>query len=82
MPVLLVDDDRELIELLSFALHRAGLDPIGAYDAASAMRQFEEHKPDLVVLDINLGSSSGLDVLEELRRRSALPGHHADRAGF
>jgi DNA-binding response OmpR family regulator len=73
MPVLLVDDDRELIELLSFALRRAGLDPIGAHDATSAIRQFEEHNPDLVVLDINLGSSSGLDVLHELRKRSVLP---------
>jgi DNA-binding response OmpR family regulator len=73
MAILLVDDDRELIELLSFALRRAGLDPIGAHDATSAMRQFEEHTPDLVVLDINLGTSSGLDVLKELRRRSAVP---------
>jgi DNA-binding response OmpR family regulator len=73
VPVLLVDDDRDLIELLSFALRRAGLEPIGAHDATSAMRQFEEHYPDLVVLDINLGSSSGLDVLQELRRRSSVP---------
>jgi DNA-binding response OmpR family regulator len=73
MPVLLVDDDRDLIELLSFALRRAGLDPIGAHDATSAIRQFEEHSPDLVVLDISLGTSSGLEVLKELRRRSSVP---------
>jgi DNA-binding response OmpR family regulator len=71
--ILLVDDDRELIDLLAFALRRAGLDPIAAHDGASAVRQFEERRPDLVVLDINLGTSSGLDVLKELRRRSAVP---------
>jgi len=71
--ILLVDDDRELIDLLAFALRRAGLDPIAAHDGTSALRQFEERKPDLVVLDINLGTSSGLDVLKELRRRSAVP---------
>jgi two-component system response regulator VicR len=71
--ILLVDDDRELIDLLAFALRRAGLDPIAAYDSTSALRQYEERKPDLVVLDINLGTSSGLDVLKELRRRSAVP---------
>jgi len=71
--ILLVDDDRELIDLLAFALRRAGLDPIGAHDAVSALRLFDERNPDLVVLDINLGSASGLDVLRELRRRSALP---------
>jgi DNA-binding response OmpR family regulator len=62
-----------LIDLLAFALKRAGLDPIGAHDGASALRVFEERKPDLVVLDVNLGGSSGLDVLRELRRRSQVP---------
>jgi DNA-binding response OmpR family regulator len=71
--ILLVDDDRELIDLLAFALKRAGLEPIGAHDASSALRQFEEAKPDLVVLDIHLGASSGMDVLRDLRKRSALP---------
>jgi two-component system, OmpR family, response regulator VicR len=71
--ILLVDDDRELIDLLAFALKRAGLEPVAAHDGQAALRQFEERKPDLVVLDINLGISSGLDVLRELRKRSSLP---------
>jgi DNA-binding response OmpR family regulator len=71
--ILLVDDDRELIDLLAFALRRAALDPVAAHDGASAIRQFEERQPDLAVLDINLGGSSGLDVLKELRKRSSLP---------
>jgi two-component system, OmpR family, response regulator VicR len=73
MQILIVDDDRELIDLLAFALKRAGLEPIAAYDAASAMRQYEERHPDLVVLDINLGNSNGLNVLKELRRHDQLP---------
>src|SRR5919202_1517018 len=72
MRILLVDDDRELIDLLAFALKRAGLEPIAAHDAASGLRQFDERQPDLVVLDINLGPSSGLDVLKELRIRAQL----------
>jgi two-component system response regulator VicR len=71
--ILLVDDDRELIDLLAFALKRAGLEPVAAYDAAAALRLFDEKTPDLVVLDINLGASSGLDVLKALRKRSTLP---------
>jgi two-component system, OmpR family, response regulator len=71
--ILLVDDDRELIDLLAFALKRAGLEPIPAYDAIAALRLFDERRPDLVVLDINLGASSGLDVLKELRRRAQQP---------
>ena len=73
MRILLVDDDRELIDLLAFALKRAGFEPIAAYDGGSALRQFEERQPDLVVLDINLGASNGLDVLRDLRRRTQLP---------
>ena len=73
MRILLVDDDRELIDLLAFALKRAGLETMAAHDATSAVRIYEERKPDLVVLDINLGASNGLDVLKELRRRGQLP---------
>jgi two-component system response regulator VicR len=71
--ILVVDDDRELVELLAFALRRAGLDAVAAYDGAAAIRQFEEQQPGLVVVDINLGASNGLDLLRELRRRSSLP---------
>jgi len=71
--ILLVDDDRELIDLLAFALKRAGLEPVAAHDAGAALRLYEERSPDLVVLDINLGASSGLDVLKELRSRGQLP---------
>jgi DNA-binding response OmpR family regulator len=71
MKVLLVDDDRELLDLLGFALRRAGLEPIVAYDGASALSVFEERRPDLLVLDINIAASRGPDLLRELRRRRA-----------
>lgn len=71
MRILLVDDDRELIDLLAFALRRAGLEPLAAHDGAAAIRQVADREPDLLVLDINLGAFSGLDVLKEVRRTSA-----------
>jgi two-component system, OmpR family, response regulator VicR len=73
MQILLVDDDRELIDLLAFALKRAGLEPVAAHDAQTAVRLFQEKQPDLAVLDINLGGASGLEVLKSLRRQSQLP---------
>src|SRR5919202_4894242 len=73
MQILLVDDDRELIDLLAFALKRAGLETMAAHDAQTAVRLFDEKQPDLAVLDINLGGASGLEVLKALRRRSQLP---------
>lgn len=73
MRVLLLDDDRELVDLLAFALRRAGLTPLPAYTAAQALGLLEDERPDLVVLDVNLGTASGLDVLRDVRRRSQVP---------
>lgn len=71
--VLLVDDDRELVELLRFALARARLNPIGVTDARQALPTFQAERPDIVVLDINLGAISGLELLREFRERSNVP---------
>lgn len=68
MNVLIVDDDRDLTDLLHFAFKRAGLLAVVAHDPPSALRAFDREQPELVVLDINLGGSSGLDLLRELRR--------------
>jgi len=73
MQILLVDDDRELVDLLAFALRRAGLETVPANDAATALRLFAERQPDLAVLDVNLGASNGLDLLKALRQRSQVP---------
>jgi DNA-binding response OmpR family regulator len=71
--ILLVDDDRELLELLSFVVRRAGLRPYVAHDGASALKLLGDVQPDLVVLDVRLGDTNGLDVLKHLRRDHALP---------
>lgn len=73
MQILLVDDDRELVDLLAFALRRAGLETLSAHEAATARRLIEERRPDLVVLDINLGTSNGFDLLRSLREHSQVP---------
>jgi two-component system, OmpR family, response regulator VicR len=73
MKILLVDDDRDHVDLLAFSLRRAGLTPVPAYDRPTALGLFESQQPDLVVLDINLGAWDGLDLLQELRRRSQVP---------
>ena len=49
--VVLVSHDRELLQLMSFALLRAGILPIPAYTSAQALRQVSEHAPALVILD-------------------------------
>src|SRR5581483_5740797 len=73
MCILLVDDDRDLLDILDGALRRAGYSVSQAVDAASTYRQIRENPPDLVVLDVNLSGTSGFDILKELRRTSDLP---------
>lgn len=71
--ILFVDDDTALLELLSFAVQRAGLSPIVAASGPTALRMATEHRPDLIVLDILLGEDDGFEVLQALRGVSDVP---------
>jgi DNA-binding response OmpR family regulator len=71
--VLIVDDDRHIVQLVSLYLGKAGFRVIPAYDGAEALRQVRENTPDLLVLDIMLPGSDGLEVCRSLRRTSEVP---------
>jgi len=71
--ILLVDDDRDLVEILSLRLHLAGFTPVTAFSPTAAMECFEGDRPDVVLLDVGLGPWSGLELLDELRKRSQVP---------
>src|SRR5688500_1353430 len=72
--LLLVDDDRELVELLAFALGRAGYEVLKAYDSPSALRLLEDERPDAAILDIKLGPWNGIDLLKSIRARRSSGG--------
>jgi two-component system response regulator VicR len=83
MNILVVEDDRDLVDLLNFALRRAGFGVQMAHDVPTALRLLEQSHHDLAILDVNLGGGSGLEVLKDLRRRSEIPvimltGRHAE----
>ena len=71
--VLVVDDDPDIVDLLTFALRRECMESVAAHDASTALQLFAEQQPDLVVLDIKLDGPSGLDVLTALRHQSQVP---------
>ncbi len=73
MKVLVADDDRDLLELIGFALAQAGFLVVKAADGPTAIRQFDAESPDLVVLDINMPGASGYQVCEAIRARSRVP---------
>jgi two-component system response regulator RegX3 len=71
--ILLVEDDRDLSEALSYNLRRDDHTPIVALDAPQAVDLARREKPDLVILDLTLPGGSGLDVCRTIRSFSTVP---------
>ncbi len=65
--LLLVDDDREVVEFLSLAMSAEGYDVQVAKDGATALQRCREHEFDLMLLDLTMQGISGVEVLEKLR---------------
>ncbi|MCA2218508.1 response regulator transcription factor [Jidongwangia harbinensis] len=65
--ILLVEDDPDIRQLVSFKLVRAGLRVVEAADGLSALDAARRHSPDLVILDVRMPRMSGLEVCRELR---------------
>jgi DNA-binding NtrC family response regulator len=69
MPKLLVIDDEPSIRLsIKAVFSRMDVNVLGAETAEEGLRLTVEHSPDVILLDIKLGSTSGLEVFNELRR--------------
>lgn len=66
--ILVVDDEADLRDLLTYNLLRAGLEPIAAIDGANALSIVAKRLPDLVLLDQMMPRLSGTDVLARWRR--------------
>ncbi len=71
--ILLVDDDREIIESMRFALAAAGYEIFVARDGNQGLALAERENPDLVILDMMMPKRSGFLVLEKLRRTRPVP---------
>src|SRR3984957_3329928 len=65
--VLVIEDERTLVEVLSCNLEREGFEVIVALDGQEGLRQAQLKLPDLVVLDLMLPGKPGLEVCRELR---------------
>ena len=71
--VLVVDDDVKTVELVKLYLNRDGYRVLAAYDGAEALRLAREGRPDLIVLDLMLPGTDGLEVCRTLRDESDVP---------
>ncbi|MGH2500800.1 MAG: response regulator transcription factor [Candidatus Limnocylindria bacterium] len=71
--ILIVDDDLDLVDLLSYALRRQGYAVVTALDGEQALARWREDRPDLVLLDVNLPRLGGFEVCRQIRRDGVTP---------
>jgi two-component system response regulator MtrA len=71
--VLVVDDDVALAEMLGIVLRGEGIEPFFVFDGDKALAAFRETKPDLVLLDLMLPGTDGIDVCRQIRAESGVP---------
>ena len=65
--VLVIDDEKDLIELVRYNLEKEGFDVIAANDGQAGLDVVKKHRPDLVVLDLMMPGLDGLQVCQQLR---------------
>jgi two-component system, OmpR family, response regulator len=71
--ILVVEDDRNLLDTLKYNLNKEGYDIVTAADGAEALDAARREKPDLIILDIMLPKISGFEVCRILRKEMITP---------
>ena len=71
--LLLIDDDRALLQLLSQYLEKVGYRVVTAADGREGLRALYDQRPDLAILDIMMPKLDGWTVLERIRELSDMP---------
>ena len=66
--ILIVEDEKDIRDLIIYALQAKGYETISADDGEKALKMLKENKPDLVILDWMLPSVSGLEICRNIRR--------------
>jgi two-component system phosphate regulon response regulator PhoB len=70
--VLLIEDDRDIVELVRYNLEREGFQVAAANDGATGLVQVRKSPPDMLLLDLMLPRLSGLEICRDIRRDQAL----------
>lgn len=71
--ILVVDDEKPISDIIKFNLIKEGYEVVTAFDGKEALKQFEDEKPDLIILDWMLPELEGLEVAKEIRKGSHVP---------
>ena len=71
--ILIVDDEKPIVEVLKFNLEKDGYKTIEAYDGEQAVEMALTAKPDLILLDVMLPKMDGLTVCTKIRQKLDCP---------
>ncbi len=71
--ILVVDDERHIVDLLRLYLEKDGFAVVAAADGEQALAMHARQEPDLVILDVMLPKVDGFEVCREIRRRGETP---------
>ncbi len=66
--ILIVEDDTDILHLLSYNVQSAGFDIVTAMDGNAALAMVKQHSPDLIILDLMIPGIDGFEVCKELKR--------------
>src|SRR4029077_8232991 len=70
--VLIIEDDRDIVELVRYNLANEGFQVNAAFDGSSGLSSLKKTPPDLLLLDLMLPKMSGLDICREVRKDESL----------
>ena len=73
MKVLLVDDDRELMKILSDALKKVGFEIAICYDGLSAVDYTLNNTTDLIIMNVDMPRLDGISTLKEIKKNRNIP---------
>ena len=71
--VLVVDDEKNIVQLARLYLNKEGYEVESAYDGLEALKMAKSVRPDLIILDLMMPEMDGLEVCRELRKTSNVP---------
>lgn len=71
--ILVVDDERSIVDIIKFNLQKENYNVVTAYDGFQAMDQFMAENPDLIILDVMMPGMDGYEVCRRIRAVSNVP---------
>jgi len=71
--ILVIDDDKEIVKLISIYLVNEGYQVVKAFNGVEALKIIEDEKPKLIILDVMMPGIDGIEVCKKIRERWSIP---------